>query len=236
MTDRERWTVYPLLFLTLGISLKDKVMRSVETDRVACKTLVCEELVAEGPQPEKRVRVVNGNVLCEGLEVKGPKPEQRVIITQGNVVAKGGVLTETLEVVGPQPGQQVKVTQGNILCRTLIATDETGKQQLAVVSSNQDGGLLRTYGTHTGTHAVLGNFNQYAGLLFVDARGAAHAGPLYGSPVPVKKPEEQAAEAPDEMAAEPSQPADDDATPPNEPGTAEPSANEPNVAEPAAQP
>lgn len=143
MTDRERWTVYPLLFLALGISLKDKLTRTVETDRVQCKTLVCE----------------------------------------------------ALEVGGPEPGQRVTIMQGHILCRSLVATDETGKLQLAAVSSNQDGGILRTYGTHTGTHAVLGNFKQYAGLLFVDARGGAHAGPMYGSPVPLQpaKPQDKPA-------------------------------------------
>ena len=50
MTDRERWTVYPLLFLALGISLKDKLARSVETDRIECKTLVCEGLEVAGPE------------------------------------------------------------------------------------------------------------------------------------------------------------------------------------------
>jgi hypothetical protein len=118
-----------------------------------------------------------------------------VVITQGNVIVKGGILSSSLEVSGPKPGQRVTVGQGGITCRTLIATDETGQQQLAVVSSNPDGGLLRTYGTHTGTHAVLGNFKQYAGLLFIDARGAAHAGPLYGSPVPLRKPDEQSSPA-----------------------------------------
>jgi hypothetical protein len=195
MPDRERWTVYPLLFLALGVSLKDKLTRSVATDRVDCKTLVCEQLEVSGAQSGNRVTVLNGNVLCEGLEVKGPKPDQRVT-----------------------------VTQGNILCRTLVATDETGKQQLAVVSSNQDGGILRVYGTHTGTHAVLGNFKQYAGLLFVDALGAAHAGPMFGSPVPVKPREEQAADGQEEKPAEPSQPPEGETTPRQQSSADEPAA------------
>ena len=38
MTDRERWTVYPLLFLALGIAVKDKVLpSSVDVDQVSCK-------------------------------------------------------------------------------------------------------------------------------------------------------------------------------------------------------
>ncbi len=36
MTDRERWTVYPLLFLALGIAAKDKLLRQVDTERVFC--------------------------------------------------------------------------------------------------------------------------------------------------------------------------------------------------------
>ena len=38
MTDRERWTVYPLLFLTLGIAVKDRIM-----DTVVCSTLVVRD-------------------------------------------------------------------------------------------------------------------------------------------------------------------------------------------------
>ena len=40
MSSRERWTVYPLLFLTLGMTLKDKVTRQINTDRIECKTLL----------------------------------------------------------------------------------------------------------------------------------------------------------------------------------------------------
>jgi hypothetical protein len=40
MSSRERWTVYPLLFLTLGIALTDKVTRQVNTDNVVCKSLL----------------------------------------------------------------------------------------------------------------------------------------------------------------------------------------------------
>jgi hypothetical protein len=40
MSSRERWTVYPLLFLTLGIALKDKVTRIVNTEQVNCRRVV----------------------------------------------------------------------------------------------------------------------------------------------------------------------------------------------------
>jgi hypothetical protein len=41
MTDRERWTVYPLLFLALGITVKDKLPpRHVDVEEVRCNKLV----------------------------------------------------------------------------------------------------------------------------------------------------------------------------------------------------
>jgi hypothetical protein len=50
MSNRERWTVYPLLFLTLGIALTDKITRQVRTDIVVCKTLRVTDRTGEGQQ------------------------------------------------------------------------------------------------------------------------------------------------------------------------------------------
>lgn len=40
MSTRERWIVYPLLFMTLGIALKDKIVRRLSTDQVECRALI----------------------------------------------------------------------------------------------------------------------------------------------------------------------------------------------------
>jgi hypothetical protein len=40
MSDRERWIVYPLLFLALGVSLRDKL-----TQVVRCEELICKQLI-----------------------------------------------------------------------------------------------------------------------------------------------------------------------------------------------
>jgi hypothetical protein len=39
MSERERWIVYPLLFLALGVALRDTMIRPV-TDEVRCRRLV----------------------------------------------------------------------------------------------------------------------------------------------------------------------------------------------------
>jgi hypothetical protein len=53
MTERERWIVYPLLFLALGAALRDKLV-----DRTTTKSIVCQELLivdedSTGPQSQR---------------------------------------------------------------------------------------------------------------------------------------------------------------------------------------
>jgi hypothetical protein len=46
MTERERWVVYPLLFLALGAALRDKLF-----DRTFTKSIVCQELTVLEEEP-----------------------------------------------------------------------------------------------------------------------------------------------------------------------------------------
>ncbi len=43
MSDRERWVVYPILFLTLGISLRDKIFQRVDTDNMVARRVFSEQ-------------------------------------------------------------------------------------------------------------------------------------------------------------------------------------------------
>jgi hypothetical protein len=40
MSERERWIVYPLLFLSLGVSLRDKLSNRTWSENVLCERLV----------------------------------------------------------------------------------------------------------------------------------------------------------------------------------------------------
>jgi hypothetical protein len=53
MSDRERWIVYPLLFLALGASLRDKLV-----DRTTTKSIACQELLIVDEQPLGREPVL----------------------------------------------------------------------------------------------------------------------------------------------------------------------------------
>ena len=51
MTERERWIVYPLLFLALGAALRDKLFDSTTT-----KSIVCQELTVVDEEPRRAMR------------------------------------------------------------------------------------------------------------------------------------------------------------------------------------
>jgi len=46
MSERERWIVYPLLFLALGAALRDKLV-----DRTMSKSIVCQEITVVDEEP-----------------------------------------------------------------------------------------------------------------------------------------------------------------------------------------
>ena len=76
MNDRERWVIYPLLFLALGAALKDKMIPS----EAKFRKVECDELV---------VARVSGRLLCEELIVADSLTRQPGKITCGAVVVQG---------------------------------------------------------------------------------------------------------------------------------------------------
>ncbi len=71
MTIGERWKVYPLLFLTLGIAVKDKLIKVVNTDKVICKVVSTDK------------------VICNLLVVTDPKGHEQALISSNPA---GGIL------------------------------------------------------------------------------------------------------------------------------------------------
>jgi hypothetical protein len=89
MNERERWVVYPLLFLALGAALRDKLIDRTTTKRIICEELmVCEQLsVVDGaptgaqmPRPLVQIgrtgtspgRIAQGIVIVNGhVQVAG---------------------------------------------------------------------------------------------------------------------------------------------------------------------
>jgi hypothetical protein len=96
MTERERWIVYPLLFLTMGISLRGKAYptKKVDADRIECG-----ELVVTGPDGKPAVvlnasapggQIIARRITCDELTVPGADGKPAVVL---NASKSGGMVT-----------------------------------------------------------------------------------------------------------------------------------------------
>jgi hypothetical protein len=84
MTERERWVVYPLLFLALGASLRDKL-----GGRTTTKSIVCQELrVEDEPVGNQTARVL---ALIGRTEPSAGKPSVGYLMVNGQIGVDGSV-------------------------------------------------------------------------------------------------------------------------------------------------
>jgi hypothetical protein len=90
MSERERWVVYPLLFLALGAALRDKLF-----DRTTTRSIVCQELTVVDEQPvgSQPVRVLARIGRAQSADAGGP---------QGQLLVNGELEIVDEAVVGQQ--------------------------------------------------------------------------------------------------------------------------------------
>ena len=85
MSERERWIVYPLLFLALGVALRDELFDQTWSRRVVCERLTVID--SEGSTPTEPFRIATlGRRSNEGIADVGELHVNTVRAT--NVVAK----------------------------------------------------------------------------------------------------------------------------------------------------
>jgi len=126
MTERERWTVYPLLFLALASSLKDRLMEPMELDipRVRCQELVVE--TGDRSQVQIVAQPTGGRIL-----ISSPEGKPLVILgadATGNHGALGIYSAEGYPLVVAdgvhQAGRLATLSQGQP--RTIMTSDSSG--------------------------------------------------------------------------------------------------------------
>lgn len=96
MTERERWIVYPLLFLALGTALRDKLSEQTNT-----KLIRCQELVVTGEE----IGGKEGEVLVHISAVKrtsAESPHLGQILVNGLVQVDGLVRAKEVQAEGVQ--------------------------------------------------------------------------------------------------------------------------------------
>lgn len=106
MTNRERWIIYPLLFLALGTALRDKLTRSIsEVDLIVGKNL--------------QMDLAQGIIHCRGIEIVDEAGQAKIIATSeryGNN-DEGGTLG-TIRTVGPD-GRPLCQLDERVVCREM---------------------------------------------------------------------------------------------------------------------
>jgi hypothetical protein len=114
MTERERWIVYPLLFLALGAALRDKLSEHTKT-----KTIECQELIVYGDegadqQPVPLVQI--GAVKRTSADA----PHLGQILVNGQILVDGLVQAQGIRSQGVQAG----IIQSDSIQTTNINADK----------------------------------------------------------------------------------------------------------------
>jgi hypothetical protein len=81
MTERERWIVYPLLFLALGAALRDKLSEHTKNKRIECQELIVFGDDSAGMPPVPLVQI--GAVERKSADA----PHVGQIVVSGQIVA-----------------------------------------------------------------------------------------------------------------------------------------------------
>jgi len=139
MSERERWIVYPLLFLTLGIALRDKVIQPI-ADEVRCRRLVVYD-----ENDRKIAEVAPMAVPLPGTGERAHAGMLRLLDPFGlpivSVDYEGLNVTGDLDIFGPV------------------------NKPVVHVGASENGGIVQVFHGRTDWSIALGQWNTFSGLL-----------------------------------------------------------------------
>jgi hypothetical protein len=124
MSDRERWIVYPLLFLTLGIALRNQFFPTrrfgavdLRAGEISAQRILCDELVVRDKAHCREVKfdkaeggaIQSDRADCHFLNVVNAKG--RPLVTAGEETSSGAGLIQTSDSRG-MPLVQIRPSSG----------------------------------------------------------------------------------------------------------------------------
>jgi len=124
MSDRERWTVYPLLFLTIGLAMRAVLVPPATLGDIDAVRLVCREIVVEDE---------DGTVVLHLGRVAGVGGRLEINDREGNAVMAVGcrpAATPKDEKDGPRQTERPRAViefagpDGEVVRRLTSETDE----------------------------------------------------------------------------------------------------------------
>jgi len=142
MTTHERWIIYPLLFLTLGIAMRDKVIpprataRRLEADLVRCNRLEagharCQLVSVARPDGAEAVRL--GTLPGRGGRLEVRSADGKTVVLAGTDPTGKSGMVETLDADGTPQVQLLSTSSGGVVTtvrhdkKLWVVTGHTGK-------------------------------------------------------------------------------------------------------------
>lgn len=173
MSDRERWIVYPLLFLALGVALHDKMTRSIE----GVALVTGKQTAVNLDRGYLATRVVEADLVrCQRLEVEEGPNRPLVIIGGVKVPSKDGTQQSSgaISLHGQEGKEIIVLRANNALEGELVRRQKEGQQPevvFEVKDIKEDGGLLEVFNADKSVALVLTHHALESGLFAKNAKG-----------------------------------------------------------------
>jgi len=154
MTSRERWILYPLLFLTLGIAMRGTVWRQGRFD--------AGEIAADDIAAYREITA--GKIHCRQLVVTGPEGNEGV--RMGMVPDRGG----WLELCGKSGKKIVAAGADETGQSGVVETLNSEEVPQVQLWSNESGGVVRAVGPDKTTWLLMGYSGENYGVFVESSR------------------------------------------------------------------
>ena len=197
MSDRERWIVYPLIFLTLGIALRDKITRTLDEMELIAGDSVQLDLKygqMRGEDPSLLLDFAQGQLSAETIRCRQLVVEEQV--TTKRVIAQQSVAREVL-VMGPDetvrvliesvPSASKAAAPGEAKGGRLIVFGPSNEPQV-VLSPGSSGGQVAVVDKTLRLRLNFGNFTD--GVILEAETGGQRKTPLLRLPPTLTPPAE----------------------------------------------
>ncbi len=158
MSSRERWTIYPLLFLALGASLRSKLTNSSDIGVINSRLV-------------KSTQVAAGRVQCDDLVVVGRiaivGPDGKLRLQMGSTRDETGLL----EVYGRGGRPVAKLAADPVTSSGVLNLQTTDGAPQVSARSGPHGGVVTTIDPERAILVELGATATEAGVIVNDALG-----------------------------------------------------------------
>lgn len=153
MTDRERWTIYPLLVLSIGMQVRDKLIppKSIRTQSIHCQALT----IGDDDKTPRILASANGTV-----QVLGADNKARVVL---GVAANNAGVVDVHGADGERRAAMMVDESQQIGSMATFASD--GEPRVVIAAGEGGGGIVTVHGPGGRQLVALGMGKPLGGLV-----------------------------------------------------------------------